>query len=929
MSKKKGKSNKLMILGILMPFLIIILIAGSFIAVIGGALDILVEVISNVVGTIGDTITNALSNFSDSVAMFFGIDIVDEGIDVKIVSEDIVQELLQKLENDQMNSSAMGITKTTVKKMLLATIATHSTEGTFCLAQTSEEEILENTEYTDIDDFLDEECEKKSSEDIENWIFPEVDLYYITDKLFYFEGKDQDGEDAWFLGVMGVISIDLDSESLGISDESEDISFQYGYATDCEKVKKQYENYNNSEKAKLKNKLDVVTHYTMEDGKMKLYKIIEDATDYSYSFKAGDISLEKEYTDDESTYEIETYYFDIESAVEELGGGLSLELLMNFLDISASTEYLDEFIDYALSATDIHFKGYFLLNETQDIQKTTYEINPNFVLEIYEMVGTYDSGNDNMKAYKELIFDRIYDGSAFGGSIVDIEDYEEINYKGVQYEDGEYDVDKIAHYLKTAYDPGTDFSLDTIEVEEVTVNRQFENDLQIKISNVNNWYGNLEYDTFNIVSYSNINGEPVDSQEYEEYDSDDLTMTNGTPSVSTVNNIYINMFRADEIDLPNPAPENIMVVETEDILDDTIRKDSKTFEYHTINGLAQISTNDLGSENDELGAGWGSDYIYAEYTKENIKVGNGRKEINMYLEANSSLPNVDMSKTRDFLSLWKNRTGTKDDTEYVSDGIKVEYDDIYGGKTKVGDLFENGADVLFQLLESTENTRGLVDVFKYIMHTYTGLDYGITDVSELENIIGTNLTYSSEATGGIVGGSIDGFQQFTVGGRTYVEFKQIDDRYRGYILAGCTSPEYDIHDYGCALVSVTIIAQGFGHDIDPIAMNMFYKQNYGNLNHLRAARDFTGLSCEWKSTNIKSGVIDQLKRGYPVIVHVGINNGRFSTDYGHYFTILAISEDESQIYVSDPASTRAERTGWLPISVLNDSAFDNYMWMGE
>jgi len=141
MSKKKGKSNKLMILGILMPFLIIILIAGSFIAVIGGALDILVEVISNVVGTIGDTITNALSNFSDSVAMFFGIDIVDEGIDVKIVSEDIVQELLQKLENDQMNSSAMGITKTTVKKMLLATIATHSTEGTFCLAQTSEEKI--------------------------------------------------------------------------------------------------------------------------------------------------------------------------------------------------------------------------------------------------------------------------------------------------------------------------------------------------------------------------------------------------------------------------------------------------------------------------------------------------------------------------------------------------------------------------------------------------------------------------------------------------------------------------------------------------------------------------------------------------------------------------------------------------------------------
>lgn len=67
-----------------------------------------------------------------------------------------------------------------------------------------------------------------------------------------------------------------------------------------------------------------------------------------------------------------------------------------------------------------------------------------------------------------------------------------------------------------------------------------------------------------------------------------------------------------------------------------------------------------------------------------------------------------------------------------SDGKPVEYRDIYdrnnsdNSKTKPGELLVNGDEMLFQLLDSSENTEGLSDVMKYLLQLYSGKDYGIT-----------------------------------------------------------------------------------------------------------------------------------------------------------------------------------------------------------
>ena len=65
------------------------------------------------------------------------------------------------------------------------------------------------------------------------------------------------------------------------------------------------------------------------------------------------------------------------------------------------------------------------------------------------------------------------------------------------------------------------------------------------------------------------------------------------------------------------------------------------------------------------------------------------------------------------------------------------------------------------------------------------------------------------------------------------------------------------------------------------------------------------------------------------MVHVNPNNGTFATKNGHFFVILSISENGQKIYVSNPSSRKnGTNNGWVNTSVLNESAFNEYMKMG-
>lgn len=67
-----------------------------------------------------------------------------------------------------------------------------------------------------------------------------------------------------------------------------------------------------------------------------------------------------------------------------------------------------------------------------------------------------------------------------------------------------------------------------------------------------------------------------------------------------------------------------------------------------------------------------------------------------------------------------------------SSGDPVEYRDIYDRKNSgnstiaPGEMLVNGAEMIFQLLDSSENTEGLSDVMRYLLYLYSGKDYGVT-----------------------------------------------------------------------------------------------------------------------------------------------------------------------------------------------------------
>jgi len=95
---------------------------------------------------------------------------------------------------------------------------------------------------------------------------------------------------------------------------------------------------------------------------------------------------------------------------------------------------------------------------------------------------------------------------------------------------------------------------------------------------------------------------------------------------------------------------------------------------------------------------------------------------------------VDYDERRPFLGLLSNAYGYyvkgaafKPKSNAANSGKLVEYNDLTGGKSKVGELLENGSAMLYTLLEESERTQGLVDIMKYMMYEYTNNNYSVTE----------------------------------------------------------------------------------------------------------------------------------------------------------------------------------------------------------
>lgn len=548
----------------------------------------------------------------------------------------------------------------------------------------------------------------------------------------------------WYLGIMGKIEV-TNAQGTGLT-----------YVTP-EDMKSLIEVYNTNsglgwDLNRGEKEQNIASVYTKdEDGNLIVIATNNIIKRYKYKLKAPNLP-ENAANVEEKGVDDSTKYLATEFKLELAGGetleqiAIPLELLLDFLNYTGSPEYVDKFIDFAVENTKATIKAYSLTTETHIFNKTKYSIANDYIYELYDMVDLGDYKSDNMRAYKDLIFNRKYNGVYFPGSIVDLKDYESIKEDG----NGKYSVDYIDRYLKLAYDPAEDFTYQGVFVEENVEQIEQAKEWYTQLASINTWYGNAQYEEpkRNFKYY-------IDDKEVQESDCTGLnydkiaTVEKTDSSIAKVVSFY-NETTAKAIyggDLENNFPKNeenstnkkYLVhhegKDSNDIYDDVLKSKLGTSQQSNFDGwtarkLGEIANIDKGKKNDDTGVFSGSDYLYLKYLEQNKQKYKPMVVVkDEVYEESTELPKYDPSRIDDFLLLWKDVNGKP--VIY-----KDVYEEIGNGEMAVGELFASAPEEFFDILESAESTQNLSEIFRYIMYKYTGVNYGVDD-SNFNIILGT------------------------------------------------------------------------------------------------------------------------------------------------------------------------------------------------
>lgn len=780
MADNKKFSGKNLSKLIIVPILVVLLIVGSFFALVQGIINIFKETAKEAVGEIAEGVNRGIQ--------WLGLARVSRGLPTFIVNKEQVEALRMNLENQAIKTDVCGMTEVRLRKMLLAYAVSSSLSDTVCAVETTEEDIInnfkeKNKEYKDDDSVTINTVLNKygSTSSVSKWKVsnPNYTLYNTDESskvFFYFKDTDKmfgDNENAWFLGAMGATTIET----------ADGASLTYVTASDFSMIKTNFNAASVGDKLNSQAYKQMLSSYTRNGDVIKLYTVDISQKEYYFSFEnkniqkieepaqAGDGTI-KYNPDEDSVYSVGVQEINLSDSVDLSKYAIPIELMMDFLNITGSGEFLETFIDYSLEQVESSVMAYTLKSEEVAYNERKYNIDRDFVLEMYDIidygittVAEFDAGEDNFKAYYDIVYNRRYNGRNLPeNKVTSIPDYKSINYNDLEYDtDKKYSVDALESYLKTAYDPNAGFDLGDIEVTEVITNKKIQNKWQLMVNKIGTWYGNFTYTLADPKIVYSISEEPeaVTEEKYNEYNHTKMTdfidesdkEKEAIYLYSRLKSQVENEIEAGKIDISKCELQS-----SNDIYDNAMKVASgadnrEHFQNWAIRGLEAIAEEDNGEKNARMSGGTGIDYIYCKYKEINVKRSNTayKRKVEVINESNfvqtTSNDDIDQ-KLKNFLELLRNETG-KIPTSKGSEGgftakdadpsIVVKYADIYEGTIPAGDLLlDNGALMLFELLESADNTQGLVNVFKYLAYLYTGTDYGVTNVQELSYIFSLN-----------------------------------------------------------------------------------------------------------------------------------------------------------------------------------------------
>lgn len=759
---------------ILIFVIITVIVGGMFFSLFIGIVNIFKEVAKESMEKLGESVSKGIK--------WLGLAEVKAGMQTFVVNQANVENLRNQLDSQNVNADTCGMTEVRIRKMLLAYAVSNSLSDTVCVVETQPEEIIEdfkqkNPSYKDQDITVEEvmnvyEQEYHSENSSSLWVAKDLNytLYYNSKKFFYFKDSDKkfgDNGEAWFLGAMGATTISTtDGSNLKPVTEAGFKEIENNFRAANSPLKS--EAYKDMLSSYVKTGPDTIKMYTV-DAKQKEYYFCFENKNIEKIEEPKQKQEKLEYDiDADSVYDIGIQEINLTESIDLSKYSIPIELMMDLLNMTGSGEFLETFIDYSLSQIGASVTAYSLSTESKQYEQKKYNVDSDFVIEMYDIIdygvalGSVtiegDIGNDNFKAYYDIVYNRKYNGVSLPeNKVTSITDYESINYNDLEYDtDKAYSVAALHKYLKTAYEATSD--LGTIDVTEVICRTSSQNKWQLMVSSINTWYGDFTYSlTKPEMLYSTPDEfDNATSDDYEAYNHTKMKMFNDINDEEK-EIIYISKKVLDQVDETIlDSSKKVYPQESEDIYDDAMKTESgadnrEHFQNWTMRGLASIAQNDGGDKNEKLGAGKGIDYIYCKYKKTNVKeatpvIKTARQIINENnAQMTSSTDDID-KKMKQFLALLRNEDGKIPDpldsgvftSKDANPSIVVKYADIYEGTIPVGDLLlDNGALMLFELLESSENTQGLTNIFRYLAYLYTGTDYGITSAAEIATLFNT------------------------------------------------------------------------------------------------------------------------------------------------------------------------------------------------
>lgn len=698
LKKEKGS----IVIAVISVVVSIILIAAIFYGIIHGVIKIIESVEQKLAAVTSHTLSEWAGDVAGTVSNFFG-ELFDLDFSLKEYSLqtfpptyviDINQFTTMKdaIDAGQVDRDKAGLDDFMMKKMILAYYRTMYLTDTSLLIELTDEEAT-----------LDEE---------------EAEPFEIVEGNTA-RGYGQDGK--YYLEAKGIVKIEYVDAVTG--DTTELSYFPKAVLTEIKNNYLTYlgskANYADSMREQLK------TAYTYDtDGGILVYKINVSTKHTKYEYSLEKITSEdplKKYIDS-----IEFVKLDYKPLVSEYG--TPVEFFVDLLEITGNKEFVNEVIK--------------LMNDKDEITIGLYdreirinkEENENFDLSTV-VTGKYE-GVQYTAELLETDADGVLVNSYNYGYEIDVEaaigdgynltlkiddSFEkEISYAAI-YVDGSlmkasdenwfFEVNSN-NEVKTKVDKPVDANIEKKaydnNVTKITTTTAVESSYDLAITKVKNWYADIQQ-TNNITSadyYSTINatGEEIDIAAPENV----ITRTDNMPAYLAY---YTN-------------PEHAEMFNT-------------TYTKETTNGQKSFF-NSIYNYTIRYGDGdYPKEVSYEDCKFNTIRFHRGYNKITTLTKyTRSKLTKGLMSGSydvEDFIDLLKDASG-KD----------IKYEDLYGAESAPGKLLENGAEMLFDLLEASENSAPLADVMRYILYVYTGNDYGVTNFSQLNIISGDSQIFGND-----------------------------------------------------------------------------------------------------------------------------------------------------------------------------------------